>query len=317
MGDLQQFIQTAAQQPRDQVSAGQIPLARRFLVVPHGQSQSDLHYKLLKMTNMLLAFAGSDLVKKGSYKNLQTADRVVEALSNVSDAVHDKFMKGFTQFLRVSNAPQVNISRKVPREDVLRELVSSLFEGVVYESTDTYARQELETNLKHFFDALATLPLPGFGENREMKVFFITSRVNRQNVGGPSNPFFIEDPVIKFHLVKIDSDVFRELFMEPDQKKKSPKPKTKPKQPQAQAQASSSLWSVLFGNASNVESDQDDSDSDDEYMVSLKAEYCIIDGKLNIDAFDRAQSFFDDWFKNAAGEDSKAYADRTTKILFV
>ena len=209
MGDLQQFIQMAAQPPRVQISAGQIPIARRFLALPNGQPQSELHSKLLKMTNMILAFAGSDLVKKGSYKNLQTADRVVEALNNASDAVHDKFVKRFNQFLQVSNAPHIDISRKVPREDVYRELVSSLFEGVVYGATDTYVRQELETNLKQFFDALATLPLPRAGENREMKVFFITSRVNRQNIGGPSNPFFIEDPVIKMHLVKFDSDVFR------------------------------------------------------------------------------------------------------------
>ncbi|KAJ6179812.1 hypothetical protein N7519_010273 [Penicillium mononematosum] len=324
MGDLGEFLQTAALEPMGQVSAGQIPIAPKLLLVPKGESPGELHTKLLEVTSALFIATAIDVVDKKAYNQLGTATQVVEALNSVTNTAYDKFTTGFSSMLQIGPAPRIAINRSVPRADLHREIVNVLFEGVV--GTTTSVLHELDDQLTRFVGALSTLPTDI--HDKDMGFFFFSSQVTRENIGGPSNPFYLETPLIKMHLVRMNSEVYQELVKKEDDS--SPKFEKTRQSSQATAHPATSKhpssthpeqvplsWrDLLFGNQSR-QKDEGEEEDPDEDSVTLRADYFIINGKLNASAFDQRRVQLDSFLDGVTGQSLKEYADQTTKVLFV
>ncbi|RDW93980.1 uncharacterized protein DSM5745_01302 [Aspergillus mulundensis] len=324
MDDLRKFLSTATLPPKAQVLAGQVPLAPKFLVVPSGEIPSDQHAKLLEMTSALVVGTAFDVVEKGLYETLSTPEEVAMALNNVADTMYDKFTRGFTSLLRASPAPRVAVNRQVARADVHRELLNVLFEDVVVGGNSSGVMKELDGRLTEFVDGLKALPLDGEGEDedRELAFFFLSSRINRKNIGGPTNPFYRETPLIKMHLLRVKAGIYSELVAKDSAsstKKDTSKSTEAASSTGAQAGYNSggvetplSWRDLLFGHQTRVEETEEEEDT-----VTLKADYFTVNGELNVGEFDQRRGQLDAWFKSVTGKGLKEYADQTTRVLYV
>ncbi|KAE8146607.1 hypothetical protein BDV25DRAFT_143534 [Aspergillus avenaceus] len=311
---LRTLLEAALKTPKEQVLSGHIPLPPKLLLTSTGEVHSQTSTNVLEMTSTIFVGLAYDLLQNQTYNKIQSSEHAIRALNDVSQNASDQLSK-LKQMLNVKLNPRIVINRNIPREHLHREFLRVLFEDVVVSGGVAH---ELDRQLTDFVDALSSLPIESNGE--EVAFTFFVSEVNRKTIPGQSYTHPVEVSSIKLHLLRMRTDVYRELI-----KKQPEAPPHSYKTHKAARHTSHTTahtrhgewplnWSNLWGRNTETQEDEEPEEPD---VVALKAQYFIITAEVDTAEFQARREQLEHFFRTATGMGMKEYADRTTKVLFV
>lgn len=324
--NLRAFLNAASKEPKEQVVAGQVPMPPVLLFAPRNDAGDKLHVELLEMTSKIFLELGENLIKKGTYNQIDTADKVLQAMADVANVAQASIVgASSSKLMDVKPPANISINRVIPREDLHRQLLDVLFSHLVHDKRNL---RDLDHLLQDFVKAFSMLPTDADGKH--IVFTFFANEVQRNNIGNEQSPIFDDVQSITLNTIRISTEVYNELV------KKNEKPlenqaasgsspgngaegnatatnARSSKQSTEQRVSFLDLLRNALGGSEAQESDEDSESPEDN--VTLKMDYRILTAKLNSKKFRKAQEDIDVSSRRVVSLGAKELGETVSKIL--